>query len=207
MIWSQVEVSALIFCSCIPYSRQVVQRIPWLGHLVGLHAAHHGGHAGHENRDSTGSPNHHLNTNKSAGRSISLALQKRLQGPGFGGGGGVVGVPLPSQVESTDEIFPQRPNRENQEIDLGDKDLVAIATAARAIVVTHDITYEYEYEYNVKDARISIEESPGARTIVYTGESSDDEDEDNNGDDELTIHASDDSSAEYKHKDEVVENV
>ncbi|CAK7209892.1 hypothetical protein SBRCBS47491_000594 [Sporothrix bragantina] len=209
MIWSQVEVSALIFCSCIPYSRQVVQRVPWLSRLVGFHAPHGGG-AG---RDGAGSlhNNHyyHHNTNKSAGRTLSMALQKRLQNPS----GNVVGVPLPSQVDSTDEIIPYRPNfdpNSGRELDLSDKELVAMATAAGAIVVTHDITYEYEYdERDVADARNNrneIEESPSARTIVYTGESSDDDDDGGDRGSQSTAHASDDST-EYPHKDKVTEDV
>ncbi|CAK7215220.1 hypothetical protein SCUCBS95973_002408 [Sporothrix curviconia] len=191
MIWSQVEVSALILCSCIPYSRQVVQRVPWLGHAMGFHAAHGGRDYGH-------------NTSTNAGHTLSMALQKRLQNPG---GGGVAGVPLPSQVESTDEIIPYRPhNNNNRELDPADKDLVAMATAAGAIVVTHNITYAYEY--NESAARNNVQESPGARTIVYTGESSDDEDEanDDHGDGESTAHASDDST-DYPHKDKVTEGV
>jgi hypothetical protein len=36
MIWSEVELAALIVCSCIPSLRQVVQKIPWLNHAFGL---------------------------------------------------------------------------------------------------------------------------------------------------------------------------
>ncbi|OAA58440.1 hypothetical protein SPI_06513 [Niveomyces insectorum RCEF 264] len=36
MIWSMVEVSALVLCSCIPSLRQVIQKIPWLNHIMGL---------------------------------------------------------------------------------------------------------------------------------------------------------------------------
>ncbi|CAK7233657.1 hypothetical protein SCUCBS95973_008668 [Sporothrix curviconia] len=39
MIWSQVEITALILCSCIPSFRQIVQKIPWLNRLVGLSSA------------------------------------------------------------------------------------------------------------------------------------------------------------------------
>ncbi|CAK7219820.1 hypothetical protein SBRCBS47491_003980 [Sporothrix bragantina] len=46
MIWSQVEITALILCSCIPSLRQVLQKIPWLNRLVGLSSA----------KDSAGNP-------------------------------------------------------------------------------------------------------------------------------------------------------
>lgn len=36
LIWSEVEASALILCSCIPSLRQVIQQIPWLNHAFGL---------------------------------------------------------------------------------------------------------------------------------------------------------------------------
>lgn len=36
MIWSEVELAALIVCSCIPSLRQVIQKVPWLNHAFGL---------------------------------------------------------------------------------------------------------------------------------------------------------------------------
>lgn len=36
MIWSEVEVAALLVCSCIPSLRQVIAKIPWLNHAFGL---------------------------------------------------------------------------------------------------------------------------------------------------------------------------
>lgn len=36
MIWSEVEVAALLVCSCIPSLRQVIAQIPWLNHAFGL---------------------------------------------------------------------------------------------------------------------------------------------------------------------------
>ncbi|CAK7230910.1 hypothetical protein SEUCBS140593_007749 [Sporothrix eucalyptigena] len=191
MIWSQVEVSALILCSCIPYSRQVVQRVPWLSHLLGFHLHPHGG------KDAADNPGLY-NMSKGGQHPLGIALQKRIHNPGAGD------IALPSRVDSTDEIFPYRPNNE---LDQGDKNLVAMAAAVGAIVVTHDITYEYEY-----DSRNEVEESPGARTIVYTGRSSDSEDEDNkvaddesHGDGESTAHGSE-GSAEFAHKYKVTED-
>lgn len=36
MIWSEVEVAALLICSCIPSLRQVISKIPWLSQAFGL---------------------------------------------------------------------------------------------------------------------------------------------------------------------------
>ncbi|KAH8729480.1 hypothetical protein BGZ61DRAFT_586063 [Ilyonectria robusta] len=36
MIWSEVELAALVICSTIPCLRQVVQKVPWLNHALGL---------------------------------------------------------------------------------------------------------------------------------------------------------------------------
>lgn len=36
MIWSEVEVAALLVCSCIPSLRQVISKIPWLSQAFGL---------------------------------------------------------------------------------------------------------------------------------------------------------------------------
>jgi hypothetical protein len=36
MIWSIVEISSLIVCSCIPSLRQIIQKIPWLNRAFGL---------------------------------------------------------------------------------------------------------------------------------------------------------------------------
>ncbi|KAM5511046.1 fungal specific transcription factor domain-containing protein [Fusarium oxysporum f. sp. phaseoli] len=36
MIWSQVELASLVVCSTIPCLRQVIQKVPWLNHALGL---------------------------------------------------------------------------------------------------------------------------------------------------------------------------
>lgn len=36
MIWSEVELGALVICSTIPCLRQVVQKVPWLNRALGL---------------------------------------------------------------------------------------------------------------------------------------------------------------------------
>ncbi|KAJ3535902.1 hypothetical protein NM208_g6946 [Fusarium decemcellulare] len=36
MIWSEVELASLVICSTIPCLRQVVQKVPWLNHALGL---------------------------------------------------------------------------------------------------------------------------------------------------------------------------
>ncbi|CVK99797.1 uncharacterized protein FPRN_09020 [Fusarium proliferatum] len=36
MIWSQVELASLVICSTIPCLRQVIQKVPWLNHALGL---------------------------------------------------------------------------------------------------------------------------------------------------------------------------
>lgn len=36
MIWSEVELAALIVCSCVPCLRQVIQKLPWLNRAFGL---------------------------------------------------------------------------------------------------------------------------------------------------------------------------
>ncbi|KAF5601900.1 transcriptional regulatory [Fusarium pseudocircinatum] len=51
MIWSQVEFASLIVCSTIPCLRQVIQKVPWLNHALGLSSGrrssnHHYGWSG-----------------------------------------------------------------------------------------------------------------------------------------------------------------
>ncbi|KAG5748391.1 hypothetical protein H9Q70_008929 [Fusarium xylarioides] len=36
MIWSQVKLASLVVCSTIPCLRQVIQKVPWLNHALGL---------------------------------------------------------------------------------------------------------------------------------------------------------------------------
>ncbi|CAK7266084.1 hypothetical protein SEPCBS119000_001842 [Sporothrix epigloea] len=178
MIWSEVEVGALILCSCIPYTRQVIQRIPWLSRRFGLPPV----------GSSSGTPRNRHGSSKSAGRTLSIALQNRLQKSA-----GVVSVPLPSQVDSTDDILHHRAHV-NPVAGPGDHSLTAKAAAAGAIMVTHNIKYEYDYG-GWKGGKRANHEGPGARTIVYTGQSLDEED-----DGESAVHPSD-ASTEYTLKD------
>ncbi|CAK7266332.1 hypothetical protein SEPCBS57363_002038 [Sporothrix epigloea] len=183
MIWSQVEVSALILCSCIPYTRQVIQRIPWLSRRFGLPPV----------GNSSGTPRNRHGSTKSAGRTLSIALQSRLQKSS-----GIVSVPLPSQVDSTDDILHHR-SHANPMAGPGDQSLVAKAPAAGAIMVTHNIKYEYDYG-GWKGGKRPNQQGPGARTIVYTGQSLDEED-----DGESAVHPSD-ASTEYTLKDSKAED-
>lgn len=81
----------------------------------------------------------------------------------------------------------------------GDQSLVAKAAAAGAIMVTHNIKYEYNYG-GWKGGKRSNQQGPGARTIVYTGQSLDEED-----DGESAVHPSD-ASTEYTLKDSKAED-
>lgn len=157
MIWSQVEITALILCSCIPSLRQVIQKVPWLNHLVGLSS----------NKDSAGNPYYaggprtgSKNPNGVGANGASIALYSRGQhddpfGPvrshtkahmKSGQFGNVsraerdgVGRP-PSQDGSTDEIFPSY----RQQGSGGSTPAGVGATGAGAILVTRELNIKHD---------------------------------------------------------------
>ncbi|KAL1891028.1 hypothetical protein Sste5346_007851 [Sporothrix stenoceras] len=156
MIWSQVEITALILCSCIPSLRQIIQKVPWLNRLVGLSS----------NKDSAGNPYYaggpRTGSRNPKGASsgvngASIALYSRGQhddpfGPvrshtkahlksgNFGNTSRVerdaIGRP-PSQDGSTDEIFPSYRQQ-------GGSTPVGVAGGAGAILVTRELNIKHD---------------------------------------------------------------
>lgn len=159
MIWSQVEITALILCSCIPSLRQVIQKVPWLNRLVGLSS----------NKDSAGNPYYAGgprtgSKNPKGGLSgvngASIALYSRGQhddpfGPvrshtkahlksgNFGNTSRVerdaIGRP-PSQDGSADEIFPSYRQHGGGSTPLG----ANTNGGAGAIMVTRELNIKHD---------------------------------------------------------------
>lgn len=128
MIWSEVELSALIVCSCIPSLRQVVQRIPFLNRALGLSSNKTSQTPyGHSTRK-TGSIPLHSYSHRDYTQSQNRSKNGGHHGQAFGmtsravaGGNG-----LHSKNDSQEEIFPQK------------------TEGIGAIMVTHEVTRDVE---------------------------------------------------------------
>lgn len=119
MIWSEVELSALIVCSCIPCLRQVVQKIPWLNRAFGLSS------------DKTSQPYYDRSGAKRSGN-IPLYnyrgndyLPHRSKGHEFGTTSKAV-AGHHTKNDSTEDIFPHNTD------------------GSGAIIITHELTRDIE---------------------------------------------------------------
>ncbi|CAK7210662.1 hypothetical protein SEUCBS140593_000906 [Sporothrix eucalyptigena] len=161
MIWSQVEITALILCSCIPSLRQVIQKIPWLNRLVGLSSAKDSANNQYY-ASGTGGRGVRSGT-KGAGtgaRGVSIALYSRSGGHDdpfgpvrshtksqSGNPFGMVsraerdrdGGRPPSQDGSTDEIFPSYHRHQG-----GSTPMAGGGGTAGAILVTRELNIKHD---------------------------------------------------------------
>ena len=163
MMWAQVEITALILCSCIPSLRQVLQRIPWLNRLLGLLSPK-------ESRENGNKPYHYYYTSGGSGSAggaggagsgssgnrktrdgtqnwtrnasraadgMSIALGSRADTDGDA-------VWPPSEDGSTDEIYPAYHLRNHQTVVTPNAAVAGggeglVPGPADAIMVTHEL--------------------------------------------------------------------
>ncbi|KAM0556920.1 hypothetical protein ACHAPJ_005596 [Fusarium lateritium] len=138
MIWSEVELAALVICSTIPCLRQVIQKVPWLNHALGLSSGR------------TNSNNYYGRTgSKKTGPGGSIPLKSYNQthkegylqskskgGNGYGLTSHAVGG-THTKNDSTEEIFPHKTDGNG------------------AIMVTHEMTRDVE-SHTTSSAAASI---------------------------------------------------
>ncbi|KAG9251428.1 uncharacterized protein F5Z01DRAFT_692182 [Emericellopsis atlantica] len=135
MIWSVVELAALITCSCIPCLRQVIQQIPFLNHALGLSSnkTPHGiyEHSGQPRHGSTPFRTHKLDYLPSRSKAYAHGTSGHF-GTMSHAAAGATGSPNDSQ----EEIFPHKKDGNGR------------------IVVTKEVTHNVEYD------RTQTESSP-----------------------------------------------
>ncbi|KAM5361220.1 hypothetical protein ACJZ2D_013236 [Fusarium nematophilum] len=109
MIWSEVELAALVICSTIPCLRQVVQKVPWLNHALGLSSnktsQNYYGQSGSKRTAGGSIPL------KSFNQSHKDYLQSKSKGGGGGNSYGLTSHAVGGQHtknDSTEEIFPHK---------------------------------------------------------------------------------------------------
>ncbi|KAF7549386.1 hypothetical protein G7046_g8370 [Stylonectria norvegica] len=130
MIWSEVELASLIICSTIPCLRQVVQKVPWLNHALGLSShkssQNYYGQSGSNKKGSIPlkSFNHQSHSHSNYLQSKSKASDPYGNGK-YGMTSQAVGGPH-TKNDSTEEIFPHKTDGNG------------------AIMVTHEIVHDVE---------------------------------------------------------------
>ncbi|KPM35545.1 hypothetical protein AK830_g11012 [Neonectria ditissima] len=126
MIWSEVELGSLVICSTIPCLRQVVQKVPWLNHALGLSS-----HKTSQNYyGQSGSKKNGSIPLKSYNQSHKDYLQSKSKNGGpysrdYGLTSKAVGGPH-TKNDSTEEIFPHKTDGNG------------------AIMVTHEVVRDVE---------------------------------------------------------------
>ncbi|KAH7175649.1 hypothetical protein EDB81DRAFT_939779 [Dactylonectria macrodidyma] len=126
MIWSEVELASLVICSTIPCLRQVVQKVPWLNHALGLSS-----NKTSQNYYQSGSKKNGSIPLKSFNQSHKDYLQSNKSKNGgpyasnYGLTSKAVGGPH-TKNDSTDEIFPHKTDGNG------------------AIMVTHEVMRDVE---------------------------------------------------------------
>ncbi|KAF5719766.1 transcriptional regulatory [Fusarium mundagurra] len=125
MIWSQVELASLVVCSTIPCLRQVIQKVPWLNHALGLSSGRRSSNKyyGWSDSKKTGGsiPLKSYNQNHKDGY-----LQSKLKGnASYGLTSHAIGG-AHTRNESTEEIFPHKTDGNG------------------TILVTHELTRDVE---------------------------------------------------------------
>ncbi|KAF9775104.1 hypothetical protein IL306_006818 [Fusarium sp. DS 682] len=125
MIWSQVELASLVVCSTIPCLPQVIQKVPWLNHALGLSSGRRSlaNYYGRSGSKKTGGSIPLKSYNQSHKEGY---LQSKSKGSnGFGLTSHAVGG-AHTKNDSTEEIFPHKTDGNG------------------AILVTHEMTRNVE---------------------------------------------------------------
>ncbi|KAK7424749.1 hypothetical protein QQX98_000327 [Neonectria punicea] len=146
MIWSEVELGALVICSTIPCLRQVVQKVPWLNHALGLSSnktsQNYYGHSGSRSKKNGSIPL------KSYNQSHKDYLQSKSKGNGpysrdYGLTSKAVGGPH-TKNDSTEEIFPHKTDGNGAIMVTHEvvRDVESHTTSSTAGSVIHDNYYE-----------------------------------------------------------------
>ena len=147
MIWSEVELAALIVCSCIPSLRQVVQKVPWLNHAFGLSSnktsqSPYGHYTGRKNGSIPLQSYSHKDYAQSRTQKSSLTYHNHAYGTTSRAVAG-----NHSKNDSTEEIFPHKTDGNG------------------AILVTHEVTRDIESTSSSTNESIKPSDPPGvART-------------------------------------------
>lgn len=128
MIWSEVEMAALLICSCIPSLRQVIAKIPWLNHAFGL-SSNKTSEAQYDHSKQKGGsiPLQHYSRHDYLPSSRSKRYGDRSSGGNFGTSSAAVAA-TGTNNDSQEEIFPHKTDGHG------------------AIMVTRELTHDVEYD-------------------------------------------------------------
>lgn len=145
MIWSEVELAALVICSTIPCLRQVVQKVPWLNHALGLSS-----HKTSQNYyGQSGSKKNGSIPLKSFNQSHKDYLQsnKSKNGGPYASNYGLTSKAVGGQHtknDSTEEIFPHKTDGNGAIMVTHEvmRDVESHTTSSTAGSVRHDNYYE-----------------------------------------------------------------
>lgn len=129
MIWSEVELASLVVCSTIPCLRQVVQKVPWLNHALGLSSnktsQNYYGHSGSRSKKNGSIPLKSFNQSHKDYLQSQTKSKKDPYSRDYGLTSQAVGGQH-TKNDSTEEIFPHKTDGNG------------------AIMVTHEVVRDVE---------------------------------------------------------------
>ncbi|KAF4978435.1 hypothetical protein FZEAL_5182 [Fusarium zealandicum] len=143
MIWSQVELAALVVCSTIPCLRQVVQKVPWLNRALGLSSNKTSqNYYGQSGNRRTGGGSMALKNYNQSHKDYLQSKPKNSSSP-YGLTSHAVGGNC-TKNESTEEIFPHKTDGNGAIMVTHEmvRDVESHTTSSTAGSMKHDDFYE-----------------------------------------------------------------